>query len=69
MINKILLELSMNLMVLNLAMLLKECQDPVRVILWFHRSPVGDVPKVLGLIPLVLNDHVMQYDTTSHDPP
>ena len=69
MLNKILLELSMNMTVHDLAMLLKECQDPVHIILWLNRSPVGDVPKVLKHIPLVFNDHVMRYDASIRDPP
>ena len=68
MLNKILLELSTNLMVLDLAMLLKECQDHVRIMLWLNQSPVCDVPKVLRHIPLIFNDYFMQYDATSHDP-
>ena len=69
MLSKILLELSMNLTVLDLAMLLKECQDPVLIILWLNRSLVGDVPKVLRHISLIFNGHVMEDDATSHDPP
>ena len=69
MLNNILLELSMSITVLNLAMLLKECYDPVRLILWLNRTPIGDVPKVLKHIPLIFNGHVMQYDASSHDLP
>lgn len=69
MLNKIFLELSRNMSVLNLAMLFKECQDPVHILLCLNWSPIGDVPKVLRQIPLVFNDDVMKYDATSHDPP
>lgn len=43
MLNKILLELSMNLAVLDLAILFKEHEDPVRIITSLNRSFVGDV--------------------------
>ena len=68
-LNKILLELSMNLKVLDLPMMLKKLQYHVRIMLSLNRSPVDDVPKVLSQIFLVFNDHVMQYDATSHDLP
>ena len=66
MLNEIFLELSMNLSVLYLAMLFKECQDSIRIILWLNLSPVDNVPKVFRHIPLVFIYHVMQYDATSH---
>lgn len=69
MLNKIFLELSMNFSVLYPAMPFKESLDPIWIILWLNRSPIGDVLKVLRHIPLIFNDHVMQYDATSHDFP
>ena len=69
MLNKILLELSMNLSFLDPTMPFKECMYPIWIILWLNWSPIGDVLKVLRHISIIFSDHVMQYDATSHDLP
>ena len=67
MLNKIFLELSMNLSALDPAMPFKEFLDPLWIIPRLNRSPVDDLPKVLMHISLIANDHVMQYEAKSHD--
>lgn len=59
----------MNFSVLDLAMHFEESLDPICIMLWLNRIPIGDVPKVLRHVSLIFNDYVMQDDATSHDLP
>jgi hypothetical protein len=61
-LNKIVLQLSMNLSVLNALMRNNESLYHVCIMFWLSRIPIGDVLKVLCQVTLIFNDNVMQYD-------
>ena len=66
MLNKIILELSMNLSVLDASMCCEETMHHVCIVFWLNLIPIGDVPKVLRHLTFVFNDHVKQDDATCH---
>jgi len=67
MLNKIILELGMNLSILSASMRREKSPYPICVMLLLNRILIGDVPKVLRHATLIFNDHVMQDDATCHD--
>lgn len=64
MLNKIILELSMNFSVLDASMRYEESLYPVCIVLRLNRILIGDVPKVLCHASVIYNDHVLQDDAT-----
>ena len=67
MLNKIILELGMNFLVLDVVVCCEESLYHVCIVLLLNRIPIGDVAKVLRYASLIFNDCVMQDDATCHD--
>jgi hypothetical protein len=68
-LNKIILEQGMNFSVLNPSMCCVEFLDYVCIVFRLDMIPIGDVPKVLWVSSIILDDHAVQYDATCHDLP
>jgi hypothetical protein len=65
MLNKVILQLSMDLSVVpNASMNYEEPIYPICIMLWLNRIPIEDVPKVMCHVELIFNDRVSQDDAT-----
>jgi hypothetical protein len=64
MLDKIILQLSMDLSVPDASMNYEESMYPVCIMFWLNRIPIEDVPKVMCHVELIFNDRVLQDDAT-----
>ena len=66
MLNKIFMKSVMSWMVLDLLVCMDEGLDPIWVMLWLQWVGIEQLPKVLRVFSLILDDSVVQDNTWCH---